>query len=171
MFVYLIFLLGLVAPVNYIMTVKVMQVLHIINSYLGAILLYTAQFIPFSMFMYYGFILDMPRNLDEAALIDGCGSMRMFLRVIFPLLKPVSSTVLILNFLNCWNDFIIPLYFINSSSKWGMVMMMYNYFSKFVSSWNLVCAAMLVNVLPILVLYIFGQKYLVEGMTAGAIKG
>ncbi|WP_077534687.1 carbohydrate ABC transporter permease [Massiliimalia massiliensis] len=169
--IYIVFLLGLVVPVNYIMTVRVLQTLQLINTYLGAILLYTAQFIPFTVFIYYGFILDTPKTLDEAALIDGCGSVRMFFKVIFPLLKPVTSTAMVLNLLNCWNDFIVPLYFLNSSQKWGMVMMMYNYFSKYVSSWNLVCAAMLVNVLPIVIIYIAGQKYLVSGMTAGAVKG
>ncbi|MDD3212841.1 MAG: carbohydrate ABC transporter permease [Eubacteriales bacterium] len=170
-FIYIVFLVGLVAPVNYIMTVRVLQVFGIINTYTGAILLYTAQFIPFTVFIYYGFISQVPRALDEAALIDGCGSSRMFFSVIFPLLKPVTSTAMILNLLNCWNDFIIPLYFLNSSRKWGMVMMMYNYFSKFVSSWNLVCAAMMINILPIVLIYVFGQKYLVAGMTAGAVKG
>ena len=170
-FIYIIFLLGLVVPVNYIMTVRVLQFFHIINTYNGAILLYTAQFIPFTVFLYYGFIMSTPLSLDEAALIDGCNGLRMFFSVIFPLLKPVTSTAVVLNLLNCWNDFIVPLYFLNSSRKWGMVMMMYNYFSKYVSSWNLVCAAMLVNILPIIVVYLFGQKYLVSGMASGALKG
>jgi len=170
-FIYIIFLLGLAVPVNYIMTVRVMQFFYIINTYSGAILLYTAQFIPFTVFLYYGFITSTPLSLDEAALIDGCSGFRMFFSVIFPLLKPVTSTALVLNLLNCWNDFIVPLYFLNSSRKWGMVMMMYNYFSKYVSSWNLVCAAMLLNILPIIVVYLLGQKYLVSGMASGALKG
>lgn len=169
--IYMIFLLGLVAPINYIATVKVMQFFHIINTFGGAILLYTAQYIPFTVFIYQGFIGGVPRNLDEAAMIDGCQGVRLFFRIIFPLLKPVTMTALILNLLNCWNDFIVPLYFLNSSQKWGMVMLMYNYFSQFVSSWNLVSAVMLVNMFPIVVLYIFGQKYLISGMTAGAVKG
>jgi len=168
---YIIFLLGLVAPINYIATVKVMQFFHIINTYGGAILLYTAMFIPFSIFLFQGFISSVPRTLDEAALIDGCSGVRLFFYIIFPLLKPVTMTVVVLNFLNCWNDFIIPLYFLNSSDKWGMVMRMYNYFSTYVSSWNLVSVSMILNMLPIVVLYIFAQKYLISGMTAGAVKG
>lgn len=169
--VYVIILLGLVAPINYITTVKVMQYLHIINTLFGAILLYTAMYIPFTVFIYYGFIGSVPRTLDEAAIIDGCGSIRLFFQIIFPLLKPVTMTAVVLNFLNCWNDFIVPLYFLNSSEKWGMIMLMYNYFSTFVSSWNLVAAVMVINIIPILLIYIFGQKYLVSGMTAGAVKG
>lgn len=168
---YVVFLLGLVAPINYITTVKVLQGLHLINTFPGAILLYTAQFIPFTIFIYYGFISGVPRTLDEAAVSDGCGSVRLFFQIIFPLLKPVTMTAVVINFLNCWNDFIVPLYFLNSSSKWGMIMLMYNYFSQFISSWNLVCAVMIINIIPILLIYIFGQKYLISGMTAGAVKG
>lgn len=168
---YIIFLLGLVAPINYITTVKVLQYLHLINTFFGAILLYTAQYIPFTIFIYYGFIGGVSRSLDEAAIIDGCGSIKLFYKIIFPLLKPVTMTAVVINFLNCWNDFIVPLYFLNSSKKWGMIMLMYNYFSQFVSSWNLVCAVMIINILPILAIYIFGQKYLISGMTAGAVKG
>lgn len=167
----MIFLLGLVAPINYIATVKVMQFFRIINTFTGAILLYTAQYIPFTVFLYQGFIVGVPKHLDEAALIDGCRGFRIYFSVILPLLKPVTITGVMLNFLNCWNDFIIPLYFLNSSRKWGMIMLMYNYFSQFKSSWNLVCASMLVNMAPIILIYLLGQKYLVSGMTAGAVKG
>lgn len=170
-FMYIVFLLGLVAPINYITTVKVLQALHLINTFIGAILLYTAQYIPFTIFIYYGFISSVPRELDEAAILDGCGSVKLFFQIIFPLLKPVTMTAVVINFLNCWNDFIVPLYFLNSSRKWGMVMLMYNYFSTYVSSWNLVCAVMIVNIIPIVLVYIFGQKYLISGMTAGATKG
>lgn len=169
--IYILFLLGLVAPINYIATVKVLQFLHIINTYIGAILLYTAQCIPFTIFIYYGFIGSIPRNLDEAAMIDGSQGIKLFFQIIFPLLKPVTMTAVVINVLTCWNDFIVPLYFLNSSKKWGVVMRMYNYFSQFVSSWNLVCSVMIVTMLPIIILYIFGQKYLISGMTAGAVKG
>ena len=170
-FLYILFLLGLVAPINYIATVKVLQVLHIINTYLGAILLYTAEYIPFTVFIYYGFIGSIPRNLDEAAMIDGSEGIKLFFQIIFPLLKPVTMTAVVINVLNCWNDFIVPLYFLNSSEKWGVIMRMYNYFGQFVSSWNLVCAVMIVAMLPIVILYVVGQKYLISGMTAGALKG
>lgn len=169
--IYMIILLGLVAPINYITSVKVMQFFHIINTFIGAILLYTAQYIPFTVFIYYGFIGGVPKTLDEAALMDGCTGPRLFFSIIFPLLKPVTMTALILNTLYCWNDFIVPLYFLNSSKKWGIVMLMYNYFSQFISSWNLVCAMMLVIIAPIVIIYIIGQKYLISGITAGAVKG
>lgn len=170
-FLYIVILLGLVAPINYITSVKVMQFFRIINTFTGAILLYAAQYIPFTVFIYYGFIGGISKTLDEAALIDGCSGPRLFYSIIFPLLKPVTMTALVLNALYCWNDFIVPLYFLNSSQKWGIVMLMYNYFSQFVSSWNLVCATMLIVMAPIVLLYIIGQRYLISGITAGAVKG
>ncbi|MFD2115299.1 carbohydrate ABC transporter permease [Paenibacillus yanchengensis] len=171
MIFYNIFLLGLVAPMNYVTTMKVLQFLNIINTYTGAYLLYSAMFIPFTIFLYFGFISSIPKELDESAIIDGAGGGRLFMSIIFPLLKPVTMTAIIINFLNAWNDFIIPLYFLNSSSKWGMIMVMYNYFSTYISSWNLVSAAMILNLLPIIVVYAVGQKYIISGMTAGAVKG
>lgn len=170
-YVYILFLLGLIVPMNYITTMKVMQGLHIINTFTGIILLYSATFIPFTVFLYYGFVSGIPKELDESAVIDGCGGRSLFFRIIFPLMKPVSVTALIINFLNCWNDFVLPLYFLNSSNKWGMIMTMYNYFSQYISSWNLVSAAMLINLVPILTVYVLGQKYIISGMTAGAVKG
>ncbi|WP_018754824.1 carbohydrate ABC transporter permease [Paenibacillus terrigena] len=170
-YVYILFLIGLIVPMNYITTMKVLQMLHMINTFTGIILLYSATFIPFTVFLFYGFVGGIPKELDESAVIDGCGGSGLFFRVIFPLMKPVSVTALIINFLNCWNDFVLPLYFLNSSSKWGMIMTMYNYFSQYISSWNLVSAAMLINLVPILTVYVLGQKYIISGMTAGAVKG
>ncbi|WP_233516440.1 carbohydrate ABC transporter permease [Oceanispirochaeta sp. M1] len=170
-FVYSVFLLGLVAPINYISTMKVLQLLHLMNTYMGTYLLYSALYIPFTIFLYYGFVSTIPTQLDDAALIDGCGPFRFFYSIIFPMLKPVTMTAFIINFLNCWNDFIIPLYFLNSSRKWGMIMVMYNYFGQFSSSWNLVSAAMILNLIPVVLVYVLGQKYIISGMTAGAVKG
>ncbi|WP_152396430.1 carbohydrate ABC transporter permease [Paenibacillus guangzhouensis] len=170
-YVYILFLVGLIVPMNYITTMKVLQMLHLINTFTGIVLLYSAVFIPFTVFLFYGFVSGIPKELDESAVIDGCGGTSLFFRIIFPLMKPVSVTALIINFLNCWNDFVLPLYFLNSSSKWGMIMTMYNYFSQYISSWNLVSAAMLINLVPILFVYVLGQKYIISGMTAGAVKG
>lgn len=170
-YIYVLFLVGLIVPMNYITTMKVLQLLHIINTFTGIILLYSATFIPFTVFLFYGFVSGIPKELDESAVIDGSSGGGLFFRIIFPLMKPVSVTALIINFLNCWNDFVLPLYFLNSSGKWGMIMTMYNYFSQYISSWNLVSAAMLINLVPILVVYVLGQKYIISGMTAGAVKG
>lgn len=169
--VYLFFLLGLVAPLNMVPAVLVLQKLRLMNSLLGLTLLYSALVTPFTVFLYYGFIGTVPKEIDEAAIIDGCGALTLFARVIFPLLKPVTVTVLILNFMNAWNDFITPFYVINESAKMPLTTMVYSFFGQFQRSWNLVCVIMVMILVPIIIVYAIGQKYIIAGMTAGAVKG
>ena len=168
---YLFFLVGLVAPLNMVPAVLVLQKLHLMNSLLGLILLYSALVTPFTVFLYYGFISTVPKEIDEAAIIDGCGPLTLFGRVIFPLLKPVTVTVVILNFMNAWNDFITPFYVINESDKMPLTTMVYSFFGQFQRSWNLVCVIMVMILVPIIIVYALGQKYIIAGMTAGAVKG
>lgn len=168
---YFFFLVGLVAPLNMVPAVLVLQKLHLMNSLLGLILLYSALVTPFTVFLYYGFIGTVPREIDEAAIIDGCGPISLFVKVIFPLLKPVTVTVVILNFMNAWNDFITPFYVINESGKMPLTTMVYSFFGQFQRSWNLVCVIMVMILVPIIIVYAFGQKYIIAGMTAGAVKG
>lgn len=170
-FVYNYFFFGLVAPLNYIMTIRVLKVLQLQNTYEGIILVYVALGIPFLMFLFYGFIQSVPRELDEAAVIDGCGLVRLFFNIIFPLLKPVTITGLVFNFLGAWNDFITPLYLLNDQNKLGMVNTIYNFFGYHFNDWNLIFADILLTILPVLILYVFGQRYIISGMMAGSVKG
>ena len=108
--------------------------------------------------------------MDEAALIDGCGPIRLFFCIIRPLLKSAIATVVVLTFLNTWNEFLSPLYFLSSSTKWPMTLSVYNFFGMYFKDWNLVCADILLTSLPVILVYLFGQKYIVSGMTDGAVK-
>ena len=168
---YLYIALGITLPVNYVALMKVMQFFHINNTKPGIILLYTAMQLPFAVFLIHGFIARIPIDLDEAAIIDGCGSIKLFFLVILPLLKPVLATVFVLTFLNTWNEFVSPLYFLGSSEKWPMTLSVYNFFGMYFMDWNLVCADILLTSLPVIIVYLLGQKYIVTGMTAGAVKG
>jgi len=169
--VYMYVILGMVIPVNYVSLMKVMQFLHLNDSAVGIILLYMALQTPFSVFMIYGFVSKLPTDLDEAAVIDGCGPCRLYFNIIFPLLKPAIVTAGVLCFLNTWNEFIMPLYFLNSSDKWPMTLAIYNFFGQFEMNWNLICADVLLTCAPVVVVYLLGQKYIVGGQTAGAVKG
>ncbi|WP_394924524.1 ABC transporter permease subunit, partial [uncultured Robinsoniella sp.] len=102
---------------------------------------------------------------------DGAGPLGLFFKVILPLLKPVTITGLVLNFLGAWNDFITPLYLLNDTKKLGMINSIYNFFGEHFNEWNMIFADILLTVAPIMILYIFGQKYIVSGTTAGAVKG
>lgn len=169
-FLYVYFFLGLIAPVNYVTTLFTLKFLHLQNTYLGIILELAALGIPFLVFLYYGFFDNIPRELDEAAVIDGCSPFQLFFRVIFPLLKPATITGIVLNFLGAWNDFVTPLYLLSDNKKLGMTNSIYNFFGEHFNDWNMVFADIVLTILPIIILYICGQKYIVSG-TAGAVKG
>ncbi|WP_312107676.1 carbohydrate ABC transporter permease [Lachnoclostridium sp.] len=168
---YTYFALGLMFPVSMVTIVKVLRVLHLYNSLWGVILLYIALILPMSIFLYYGFITGIPKELDEAAVIDGAGAFRVFFQVIFPLLKPATGTVAMINFLNTWNDFTVPLYVLPDPDKAVIVQQVYNFYGTFTASWNLVSVTILYAILPIVVIYLCGQKYIIAGMVSGAVKG
>lgn len=171
-FIYKLFFLGLIAPVSIIPTIRLMQSLNLMNTHLSLILIYIAVNLPFSTFLFTGFIkASIPVELDQAGIIDGCSGFGIFWRIILPLLKPVIFTSIILSFMNVWNDFQFPLYMLSSSSKWTMPLTIYSFAGEFTSQWNLMCADMVLIMLPIILVYLISQKYIISGMVAGAIKG
>jgi raffinose/stachyose/melibiose transport system permease protein len=170
-FIYFFIVLGLAMPVNFVSLMKVMQVLHLINTQIGIALLYAAIEVPISVFLIYGFISSIPLELDEAGVLDGCSPVRLYFSVIMPLLKPVLVTVTILTFMDAWNQFTFPLYYLNSASNWPMTLAVYNFFGQFYKQWNLVCADIILTSLPVLIIYVLGQKYIIAGMTSGSVKG
>jgi len=165
------FTMGMIAPMSVIPTIVLMQKLHLTGTYLSAILLYTAINLPWAVFIYTNFMRSVPRSLEEAAIIDGCGPLRLFSSIIFPLLKNVTVTNLVVVAMGVWNDFMIPIYFFSSSSKWTLPMSVYNFYGLYSRDWNFVFADLVMTALPMVLLYLFAQKYIVEGLTAGAVKG
>lgn len=170
-FLYFFLILGIAMPINYVTLTKVMQATHLINTVAGIIILYAATKISFGVFLIYAFVESIPKEIDEAAIIDGCNPFRLFFTVIFPLLTPAWVTTAILSFLDFWSEFILPLYFLQSSAKWPMTLAVYNFFGRFEASWNLVSADIVLTILPVIIVYLIGQRYIVSGMTAGAVKG
>ena len=114
---YVFFSLGLMFPLNMVSVVKVMRVLGLYNSHFGVALLFAALMTPLSIFRFYGFLTGIPQELDEAAVMDGAGPVRLFFQIILPVIKPVTVTVVMINFLNAWNDFTIPLYLLPDPDK------------------------------------------------------
>ncbi len=168
-FSYSYFVSGLIIPVAVIPTYFALLSLKLNNTYIGLILVFITYTIPLSIFLYAGFIKTVPREMDEAAIVDGCGSFRMFFKVVFPLLSPVTITVVVFNFIGVWNDVTTFLYFAGGD-KWALPMTVYVFFGKYNQYWNLVFADIIFTIIPCLLLYIFGQRYVVAGMTAGAVK-
>ena len=170
-FLYLFLVLGIAIPINYIPLIKVMQTLKLMNTRAGIILLYTATQIPFNVFLIHSFVSKISPEIDEAAVIDGASPLSLFFRIVMPLMKPVLVTVMVLTFLNTWSEFVMPLYFLGSTDKWPMTLAVYNFFGMYFKDWNLVCADIVLTSLPVIIIYLLGQKYIVSGMTAGAVKG
>lgn len=170
-FLYYFIISGIAMPINNVALMKVMQMLHLVNTRIGIILLYAAINIPLSLFLSYGFISTIPREIDEAAVIDGCTPNQLFIKVIAPLMKPIVSTLFVLDFMAVWNDFTMPLYYLNNSRKWPMTLAVYNFFGAFENSWNLVAADIMLTLAPVLLIFVLGQKYIVGGVSSGAVKG
>lgn len=170
-FLYYFFFIGTIIPMQMIPTIRLFDALGIYGTYANAILLYVAINISFSCFLYTGFIKGIPKALDEAAFIDGASTLQVFFRIVFPLLKPISMTVLILDFMNIWNDINIPLYFLSSPSKWTMPLSVYQFFGQFSkSNWNYVFADLTLTILPVFLVFLVAQKHIINGLTEGSIK-
>lgn len=162
---------GIIAPFAAMPTIQLLKQLGLYGSRPGLILVYSALYIPFSTMLFTSFIKGIPKELDEAAVMDGAKGWKLFTLVIFPLLKPVVATTGVLNFMWIWNELQIPMYLLNSSDKWTLPLSVYNFYGQYSKSWNLVCADMVLISIPVIIVYIFAQKYIIAGMTAGAVKG
>ena len=169
--VYFFIIMGIAMPTNFVTLMKVMQLTGLINTQIGIILLYASTSIPFSVFLIYAFVGTLPRELDEAAIVDGCGPFRLFFSIIFPLLTPVLVTAGILNLLGIWNEFLLPLYYLNRSTYWPMTLAVYNFFGQYQKDWSLVSADIVLTILPVIIIYLFAQRFILSGMTAGSVKG
>lgn len=170
-FFYYLFVGGLVIPIALVPSIKLLVNLNLHNTYRGMVLYYSAILLPFTVFLLTGYLKTVPRELDESAIIDGCSYLRLFFSIIIPIIRPVIVTASLIITINIWNDFMGPFYLLSDSSKWTVTVSVYNYVGKYGTNWNLVFADVVVVILPILLLYFFLQKYIVDGMTAGAIKG
>ncbi|MNN66497.1 Inner membrane ABC transporter permease protein YcjP [compost metagenome] len=125
----------------------------------------------FFVMLYTGFFKSIPRDIDESAVIDGAGPLTLFFKIIFPLLKPVTVTLIIITFMNVWNDFGITIYFLNSPSNYTITLTIYNFLGTYSSQWNLIFANIVVVSVPVVLLYLLLQNYIIDGMTAGSVKG
>ena len=169
-FLYMFFIAGLFFPINYVTLVRVFQWFHLTNTRIGIILTFTSAMIPFCIFTIYSFVESVPKELDEAAVIDGASAVQLFFQVIMPLLKPTLVTCFILQFMGVWNDFLTPLYLSSKSNLFPMTMSVYQFFGKNLSYWNYVFTDIVLTIIPVIIIYAIGQKYLISGTTSGAVK-
>lgn len=162
---------GLMIPPAILPGIWVMQRLHIYKTLFGMILVETALNIPFTIMLYRGFMSSVPVELEEAGYIDGCERFELYRKIIFPLLKPVTATVIILCSVGVFNDFTNPLYFLPGSKNTTVQLTLYSFMGQFSSSYHLLFANVLIITIPMLILFLIFNKKIVAGMTAGAVKG
>lgn len=144
--------------------------LNLNNTHLGLILFNSGFFTAFGIMTYVGFLKTVPRELEEAAAIDGAAPFRIMMQIVFPLVKSTSVTLGILFFLWTWNDLLLPNILISDGSLRTITVNLYMFKSATNAQWNLLIAGLVVSMVPIIVIYIAGQKYITSGLTAGAIK-
>lgn len=162
---------GLMIPAAVLPTIWVLQALRLYKTMPGMILIETALQIPFTTMLYRGFMSTIPVELEEAAFIDGCTPVQMFRTIIFPLLKPVTSTVIILDAVTIFNDFTNPLYFFPGAENVTVQLTLYNFMGQFSSAYNMLFADVLIITIPMLIIFLIFNNKIVDGMVAGSVKG
>ncbi|MCL2618612.1 MAG: carbohydrate ABC transporter permease [Defluviitaleaceae bacterium] len=145
---------------------------RLLQNYPGIVISYLGFGSSLSIFLYHGFIKSIPVELEEAATIDGCSKIGVFFRIIFPILKPITITVMILNGIWIWNDYLLPLMVLGTGNDIQTIPLAVAHFvGSFVRRWDLILAAMLMAMLPIVIVFLFLQKHIIKGMVDGSIKG
>lgn len=164
-------MVGLIIPPAIVPTYWVLNALNLYGRLSSLVLVEIAINFSYSSMLYIAFFETLPRSLDEAAIIDGCSSIRLFFQILFPLLQPVTITIGILSMVNIYNDFVNPLYFLPGSKNVTVQLTLYYFQGQFDSSWNLLFADVVLVSLPPLAFYIIFNRKMISGMTAGAVKG
>ena len=164
-------LAGLIVPPAVVPTIWVLQGLGLFRTMPGLIFIEIAYGLPFCILLFRAFIASVPRELDEAAVVDGAGTVQIFFRVIFPVLRSVVMTVIILQSVLIYNDFANPLYFLPGTQNATVQLTLLNFQSQFTTQYNLLFATILLVAIPPLILFIFFNRKIVAGMAAGSVKG
>lgn len=164
-------LVGLIVPPAVVPTIFLLQKLHLYKTLIGLTMVEVALQLPFATLIFRAFVASIPRELDEAAIIDGANPVQLFVRIIFPLLRPAIVSVVVISAVFIYNDFTLPLYFLPGEDNVTAQLTLFSFRSQFRTQWNLLFADVIIITIPPLIMYIFFQRQIIAGMTAGAIKG
>ena len=164
-------LAGLIIPPAVVPTIWVMQSLGIFKTLHGMVLIEVAYGMSFSVILFRAFVATIPRELDEAAIIDGAGPFTLFFGIVLPLLRPVVVTLVVVQSVAIFNDFTNPLYYLPGNQNATVQLTLYNFQSQFNTSFNLLFTNILLITIPPFIIFVFFNRHIVAGMTAGAVKG
>ena len=172
--IFMLFLASMVAPFQ----VYMIPMVKIFGGTLGmsnqiAMVVYIAigLNIPFSVFLYHGFVEGIPEDLDEASKIDGCSMLRTFFNIIFPLLKPIMITVMVFVALGVWNDYLMTSLFMTTTETKTLALAAFTFLTNHSADYSPMMAGLVLGIIPVLCFYLLGQKYIIEGVISGSLKG
>lgn len=170
-FLFFMFVSAILIPFQSVMLplITLMGRIGFLNRF-GLIFMYLGFGSSLSLFLYHGFVKSIPKELDEAAIIDGCGEFKLFWKIIFPILTPITLTVIILLTIWIWNDYLLPSLVINKEGSQTIPLQMFYFFGEYTKQWHLALAGLTLAVIPVIIFYFAAQKYIISGVTQGAIK-
>jgi len=171
--VFLLFVASMLIPFQTIMVTltKMAKDLGLQGSPFGLGVVCAGLGVNMAIFLYHGFVKGVPRELDESAEMDGCGEFRTFFAIIFPLLLPITFTIVILNLLWLWNDFLLPVLLLTDFRKYTLVLTINMFFGKYSREWSLILASLILSSIPIVIIFAIFQRWIIQGITEGAVKG
>lgn len=146
--------------------------LHIpmMDNMWGLIYMYIGFGASMAVFLYHGFVKSIPVSLEEAATIDGCTRFGVFWKIVFPMLKPTTMTVIILDVIWIWNDYLLPSLVLSSKANRTIPLSTFSFFGQFTIQWNMAMAGLMLTIIPVVIFYLCAQKYIIKGVAAGAVK-
>lgn len=170
--VFYLIMVGLLLPfiIALIPLYKTMHDLGLLGTVFSLIILYTGLQFPFSVFLYTSFLRTVPLDYEEAAMLDGCGPVRAFVQIVFPMLRPVTGTVVVLNAILIWNDFLTPLLFLGGSTTQTLPVALYGFVGQYTSDWPTIFAGVVISIIPVLAIYFALQRWFMRGFATG-LKG
>ena len=156
--------------IQFMQELTVMTGIPILNTHSGLIFMHVGFSVSLSVFLYHGFIKSIPYSLEEAAIIDGCTKFKLFWKIVFPMLKPITMTVIILNAIQIWNDFLMPSLVITDTGLRTIPLTTFYFFGEFTIEWNMAMAGLTLTIIPITIFYLSAQKHIIKGIGDGAVK-
>jgi len=170
---FILFVAAMVIPFQSVMIpmVKVAKVLGIINTRIGVIIIYFGFGMPLTVFLLHGFVKGVPRELEESAYMDGCTTWQSFFHVVLPMMRVMIVTVIILQALWIWNDFLLPALVLFSRELYTIPLGIFRFFGQHMDRWDLALATLSMGMLPVIILFLFLQQYIIRGVAAGSVKG
>lgn len=169
---FIFFVAAMVIPFQTVMVplMKIGGTLNLTNSIPGLVMMYFGFGVPLSLFLYHGFVKTVPVEIEESARIDGCSQFGVFWRIVFPLLKPITVTVVILNTLWIWNDYLLPLLVLQDPELRTIPLATSSFFAQYTKQWDMGLAALVLGISPVIIFFLFLQKHIIKGIASGSIK-